>query len=67
MEKDMSYLYQTMTTKHLREMRSKKYVRLQKLVNDYSWFANREKESLRSTMKQIDSELAYRDCRVELL
>jgi len=67
MPRNMQFLYQTMTDKHLREIRSKKYVRLLKVVDAKAWWDTREKEMLENTIKQIDAELAYRAARVALL
>jgi len=63
MGKDISSMYRIQPTKHLMEMRSKKYVRLQKLMTSQSWFDRKEREMLESTIKQIDVELA---CRIHL-
>lgn len=56
----MANVYRNRTTKDLLTLRSKKYVRLQKLAASWSWFDKREREMLVATMKQIDVELASR-------
>ena len=60
MTNNMSDVYRNKTTKELLTLRSKKYVRLQKLAASPSWFDRKERETLVSTMKQIDVELACR-------
>lgn len=60
MANDMANLYRNKTTKELLTLRSKKYVRLQKLAMSPSWFDRKEREMLVATMKQIDVELACR-------
>jgi len=66
MAKDMANIYRNFTTQDLKTLRSKKYVRLQKLTERYSWFDRREREMLVSTMKQIDAELASRFDQLQL-
>ncbi len=61
MERDISYLYQTMTTKHLLEMRSKKHNRIMRIAHDFSWFSIQEKRKLGAQIKAIDAEIQCRN------
>lgn len=60
-------LYSRIATQRLRELRSIKYNRLERISGCYSWGCNREKEALRNQIKSIDVELACRAAQMTLL
>jgi len=64
--KDMSAVYFKMDTMRLRELKSKKYVRWEKLSNDMSYLAMQEKKVLRQQIVWIDAVLASRKLQILL-
>jgi len=62
MSKDMTSFYQTMTTEALRKLEGKKILRGLKISKDGSWFALKEKATLRQQILWIRAELR---CRAE--
>lgn len=66
MNKDMSMVYSLMPLDGLRTLRSKKYNRVQKLARDFSWFANKEKNTLNQQIKWIDAEIQCRADQMRL-
>jgi len=64
--KDMSKIYFTTPTRQLRELKSKKYVRYEKLERDMSYLAMQEKRKLRQQIMWIDAVLAARGLQQKL-
>jgi len=67
MSKDMTSYYSTMTDYDLRKLRSKKILRGLKISKDGSWFALKEKATLRQQIRWIDAELQCRKDQLVLL
>lgn len=66
MERDMTTYYRGMTEFDLRKLRSKKILRGLKIAKDFSWFAIKEKNTLRQQIRWIDAELACRAAQLTL-
>jgi len=64
--KDMSKVYFTMPTGDLRKLKSKKYVRYEKLERDMGYLAMQEKRKLRQQITWIDAVLASRGLQQKL-
>lgn len=65
--KNMSTVYFALPTKDLRALKSKKYVRWEKLERDMSYLAMQEKRKLRQQIMWIDAVLASRNLQENLL
>jgi len=62
---DMSGYYRNRPTHELKTLRSKKFLRIQKLEREpMTYFTQRELRTQRSLLKQIDAEL---NCRADQL
>jgi len=64
--KDMSAVYYGMPTEKLRNLKSSKYVRYEKLERDMSYLAMQEKRKLRQQIMWIDAVLAARGLQIKL-
>jgi len=62
MSRDMTSFYATLSEKDLRRLESKKILRGLKISKDGSWFALKEKATLRQQIMWIRAELR---CRAE--
>lgn len=67
MSRDMYNIYRKTPTAALRENRSIKYARLQKLRSLQGFFINREIDAIESQIRAIDAELARRRDQMDLL
>lgn len=66
MDKDMSAVYYKMRTADLRELKSKKYIRYEKLERDMGYLAMQEKRKLVQQIRWIDAVLAARGLQLKL-
>jgi len=64
--RDMYSLYAKRTTSELNQMRSKKYLELQKVANISGYFAQRDVIRLNDQITAIDAELAKRKAQLSL-
>lgn len=60
MSRDMTSYYRTLTDEELKKLEGKKILRGLKISKDGSWFALKEKATLRQQIRWIRSELAFR-------
>lgn len=67
MGNNMVNVYAGMSEFQLRELRSKKILRGMKISKDGSWFAIKEKNTLRQQIRWIDAELRCRADQMRLL
>jgi len=65
--KDMSLVYSLMPLKNLKELRSKKILRLDRIEGSTSWFNLQECRKLRQQIRWIDAELNCRADQMSLL
>jgi len=63
----MQSFYQNQPSQWLREMQSKKRVRLQNLEHEFGWFNQQERERLKCQLHWIEVELASRQAQLPLL
>ena len=66
MSRNMTSYYATLTDKELRALESKKILRGLKISKDGSWFALKEKATLRQQIQWIRAELACRHDQMKL-
>lgn len=64
--RDMSAFYYKMKTDSLRALKSKKYVRYEKLERDMSYLAMQEKRMIKQQIMWIDAVLAARNLQKAL-
>jgi len=64
--KDMSSIYFKLPTSDLRALKSKKYVRWEKLERDMGYLAMQEKKKLQQQIRWIDAVLASRGLQMPL-
>jgi len=65
--RSMQSYYALQTSKDLRTLYSKKFVRLTKIMGEaQGWYHKREIEALKQQMKWIEVELASRDAQLAL-
>ena len=67
MGNNMVNVYAGMSEFQLRELRSNKILRGMKISKDGSWFAIKEKNTLRQQIRWIDAELRCRADQMRLL
>lgn len=65
--KNMSCVYSKMPTAQLRGLKSKKYIRYERIERDMSYLAMQEKRTLKKQIMWIDAVLASRALQLELL
>jgi len=65
--KDMSLVYSLMPLKNLKELRSKKVLRLDRIEGSTAWFNLQECRRLRQQIRWIDAELNCRADQLSLL
>jgi len=66
MMRNMTSYYQTLTDKELRVLESKKILRGMKIAKDGSWFAIKERATLRQQIMWIRAEVACRKDQLPL-
>lgn len=66
MSRDMTSFYATQTDEQLRKLEGKKILRGLKIAHDASWFALKEKATLRQQIQWIRAELACRREQMKL-
>jgi len=65
--KNMSSVYLKLSSAQLRSLKSRKYIRYERLERDMSYLAMQEKRTLKTQIMWIDAVLASRNLQMELL
>jgi hypothetical protein len=62
----MTSFYATLTIADLKRLKGKKMLRGMKISKDGSWFAIKERDTLRQQIRWINAELACREAQLQL-